>query len=83
MLIWSQLFFFSYKQASQADISNTVVLPITDYFPPYNYRLEEFLKKEVDLELSTLPDFEERVIDVSEVEQLMNSINAVTGTLPT
>ncbi|RLW03649.1 hypothetical protein DV515_00006375 [Chloebia gouldiae] len=40
-------------------------------------RLEEFLKKEVDLELSTLPDFEERVIDVSEVEQLMNSINAI------
>ncbi|XP_048173730.1 fibronectin type III and SPRY domain-containing protein 2 [Corvus hawaiiensis] len=40
-------------------------------------RLEEFLKKEVDLELSTLPEFEERVIDVSEVEQLMNSINAI------
>ncbi|XP_049668512.1 fibronectin type III and SPRY domain-containing protein 2 [Accipiter gentilis] len=40
-------------------------------------RLEEFLKKEVDLELSTLPDFEERVIDFSEVEQLMNSINSI------
>ncbi|XP_076203976.1 fibronectin type III and SPRY domain-containing protein 2 isoform X1 [Aptenodytes patagonicus] len=40
-------------------------------------RLEEFLKKEVDLELSTLPDFEERVIDFSEVEQLMNSINTI------
>ncbi|NWH68109.1 FSD2 protein, partial [Geococcyx californianus] len=40
-------------------------------------RLEEFLKKEVDLKLSTLPDFEERVIDVSEVEQLMNSINTI------
>ncbi|KFO06862.1 Fibronectin type III and SPRY domain-containing protein 2, partial [Balearica regulorum gibbericeps] len=39
--------------------------------------LEEFLKKEVDLELSTLPDFEERVIDFSEVEQLMNSINTI------
>lgn len=51
-------------------------------FFPYNYRLEEFLKKEVDLELSTLPDFEERVIDVSEVEQLMNSINAIPGSLP-
>ncbi|KAK2539467.1 Fsd2 [Columba livia] len=40
-------------------------------------RLEEFLKKEVHLELSTLPDFEERVIDFSEVEQLMNSINTI------
>uniref|UniRef100_A0A8C8ATT6 Fibronectin type III and SPRY domain containing 2 n=1 Tax=Otus sunia TaxID=257818 RepID=A0A8C8ATT6_9STRI len=40
-------------------------------------RLEEFLKKEVDLKLSTLPDFEERVIDFSEVEQLMNSINTI------
>ncbi|KFW71992.1 Fibronectin type III and SPRY domain-containing protein 2, partial [Pygoscelis adeliae] len=47
------------------------------FFFPYNYRLEEFLKKEVDLELSTLPDFEERVIDFSEVEQLMNSINTI------
>ncbi|XP_009555172.2 fibronectin type III and SPRY domain-containing protein 2 [Cuculus canorus] len=45
-------------------------LPVVD-------RLEEFLKKEVDLKLSTLPDFEERVIDVSEVEQLMNSINTI------
>lgn len=33
------------------------------------------------LELSTLPDFEERVIDFSEVEQLMNSINTIPGTL--
>ncbi|XP_061302847.1 fibronectin type III and SPRY domain-containing protein 2 isoform X2 [Pezoporus flaviventris] len=40
-------------------------------------RLEEFLKKEVDLELSTVPDFEERVMDFSEVEQLMNSINII------
>ncbi|NXK76642.1 FSD2 protein, partial [Amazona guildingii] len=40
-------------------------------------RLEEFLKKEVDLKLSTVPDFEERVIDFSEVEQLMNSINII------
>ncbi|XP_010152573.1 PREDICTED: fibronectin type III and SPRY domain-containing protein 2 [Eurypyga helias] len=40
-------------------------------------RLKEFLKKEVDLELSTLPDFEERVIDFSEAEKLMNSINAI------
>lgn len=36
----------------------------------------------MDLELSTLPDFEERVIDFSEVEQLMNSINTIPGTLP-
>ncbi|XP_074772784.1 fibronectin type III and SPRY domain-containing protein 2 isoform X2 [Athene noctua] len=40
-------------------------------------RLEEFLKEEVDLKLSTQPDFEERVIDFSEVEQLMNSINSI------
>ncbi|XP_026711421.1 fibronectin type III and SPRY domain-containing protein 2 [Athene cunicularia] len=40
-------------------------------------RLEDFLKKEVDLKLSTQPDFEERVIDFSEVEQLMNSINTI------
>ncbi|KFP20248.1 Fibronectin type III and SPRY domain-containing protein 2, partial [Egretta garzetta] len=46
-------------------------------FVSYNYRLEEFLKREVDLELATLPDFEERVIDFSEVEQLMNSINTI------
>lgn len=29
-----------------------------------------------------MPDFEERVIDFSEVEQLMNSINIISGTLP-
>ncbi|XP_061856152.1 fibronectin type III and SPRY domain-containing protein 2 [Colius striatus] len=40
-------------------------------------RLEEFLKKEMDLKLSTLPDFEKRYIDFSEVEQLMNSINTI------
>lgn len=59
-----------------------MVLPIKHIFFSYDYRLEEFLKKEVDLELSTLPDFEERVIDFSEVEQLMNSINTIPGTLP-
>lgn len=60
-----------------------MVLPIKHlFFFSYDYRLEEFLKKEVDLELSTLPDFEERVIDFSEVEQLMNSINSIPGTLP-
>uniref|UniRef100_A0A8C5J593 Fibronectin type III and SPRY domain containing 2 n=1 Tax=Junco hyemalis TaxID=40217 RepID=A0A8C5J593_JUNHY len=40
-------------------------------------KVKKFLKQEVNLELSTLPDFEERTIDVSEVEQLMNSINAI------
>uniref|UniRef100_A0A8C7A197 Fibronectin type III and SPRY domain containing 2 n=1 Tax=Nothoprocta perdicaria TaxID=30464 RepID=A0A8C7A197_NOTPE len=40
-------------------------------------RLEEFLKKEVNLELSVMPEFEERVIDFSEVEQLMNSLNTI------
>ncbi|XP_010177185.1 PREDICTED: fibronectin type III and SPRY domain-containing protein 2 [Mesitornis unicolor] len=40
-------------------------------------RLEEFLKKEVKLELSTPPDFKERTIDFSEVEQQMNSINTI------
>ncbi|KFQ30343.1 Fibronectin type III and SPRY domain-containing protein 2, partial [Mesitornis unicolor] len=39
--------------------------------------LEEFLKKEVKLELSTPPDFKERTIDFSEVEQQMNSINTI------
>ncbi|EOA96102.1 Fibronectin type III and SPRY domain-containing protein 2, partial [Anas platyrhynchos] len=59
-------------------ISNTMVLPIRLFFFFFNiYRLEEFLRKEVDLELSTLPDFEERKIDFSEVEQLMNSINTI------
>ncbi|NXF02207.1 FSD2 protein, partial [Smithornis capensis] len=59
-------------------ISNTMVLPIRNmFFFLLNYRLQEFLKQEVDLELSTLPDFEERVIDFSEVEQLMNSINTI------
>ncbi|NXV88608.1 FSD2 protein, partial [Calonectris borealis] len=59
-----------YLENDKADFMKT-------FFPPYNYRLEEFLKKEVDLKLSTLPDFEERVIDFSEVEQLMNSINTI------
>lgn len=60
-----------------------MVLPIRLFFFFFNiYRLEEFLRKEVDLELSTLPDFEERKIDFSEVEQLMNSINTIPGTLP-
>ncbi|KFV98150.1 Fibronectin type III and SPRY domain-containing protein 2, partial [Fulmarus glacialis] len=59
-----------YLENDKADFMKT-------FFSPYNYRLEEFLKKEVDLELSTLPDFEERVIDFSEVEQLMNSINTI------
>lgn len=59
-----------------------MVLQIRLFFPPYNYRLKEFLKKEVDLELSTQPEFEERVIDFSEVEQLMNSINTIPGTFP-
>jgi len=44
--------------------------------------LEKFLKKEVNLKLSTHPDFEERAIDFSEVEQLMNSINTIPGILP-
>uniref|UniRef100_U3IAM9 Fibronectin type III and SPRY domain containing 2 n=1 Tax=Anas platyrhynchos platyrhynchos TaxID=8840 RepID=U3IAM9_ANAPP len=42
-----------------------------------SFDCQEFLRKEVDLELSTLPDFEERKIDFSEVEQLMNSINTI------
>lgn len=36
----------------------------------------------MDLELSTLPEFEDRVIDFSEVEELMNSINTIPGALP-
>ncbi|KFP79672.1 Fibronectin type III and SPRY domain-containing protein 2, partial [Acanthisitta chloris] len=38
-----------------------------------------FLLHAMDLELSTLPDFEERVIDFSEVEQLMNTINTISA----
>ncbi|XP_067411846.1 fibronectin type III and SPRY domain-containing protein 2 [Emydura macquarii macquarii] len=40
-------------------------------------RLGEFLKKDMDLELSTLPHFEDRVIDFSDVQQLMESINTI------
>uniref|UniRef100_A0A7M4FD51 Fibronectin type III and SPRY domain containing 2 n=1 Tax=Crocodylus porosus TaxID=8502 RepID=A0A7M4FD51_CROPO len=40
-------------------------------------RLEKFLKKDLDLELSALPDFEDRAIDFSDMEQLMDSINTV------
>lgn len=67
-------------------IDNRMVSPILWHFQidvfSYYYRLEKFLKKEVNLKLSTHPDFEERAIDFSEVEQLMNSINTIPGILP-
>ncbi|XP_044521421.1 fibronectin type III and SPRY domain-containing protein 2 isoform X2 [Gracilinanus agilis] len=40
-------------------------------------RLGEFLKTKTDVELSTHPDFEDQTIDFSDVEQLMDSINAI------
>nr|XP_023958677.1 fibronectin type III and SPRY domain-containing protein 2 [Chrysemys picta bellii] len=46
---------------------------------PVVNRLGEFLKKDLDLELSTLPDFEDRVIDFSDVQQLMDSINTIAA----
>uniref|UniRef100_A0A8C4WFA9 Fibronectin type III and SPRY domain containing 2 n=1 Tax=Gopherus evgoodei TaxID=1825980 RepID=A0A8C4WFA9_9SAUR len=42
-------------------------------------KLGEFLKKDMDLVLSTLPDFEDRVIDFSDVQQLMDSINTIAA----
>uniref|UniRef100_A0A8D0L7R6 Fibronectin type III and SPRY domain containing 2 n=1 Tax=Sphenodon punctatus TaxID=8508 RepID=A0A8D0L7R6_SPHPU len=43
----------------------------------YCCRLEEFLKKEMDLELSVPADFEDKVIDFSDVQQLMDSVNTL------
>ncbi|XP_036591548.1 fibronectin type III and SPRY domain-containing protein 2 [Trichosurus vulpecula] len=40
-------------------------------------RLGEFLKTKTDVELSTHPDFEDQTIDFSDIEQLMDSINAI------
>ncbi|XP_074151404.1 fibronectin type III and SPRY domain-containing protein 2 [Sminthopsis crassicaudata] len=40
-------------------------------------RLGEFLKTKTDVELSAHPDFEDQTIDFSDIEQLMDSINAI------
>ncbi|XP_054858713.1 fibronectin type III and SPRY domain-containing protein 2 [Eublepharis macularius] len=40
-------------------------------------RLDDFLKRDVDVELSTPADFEDRVIDFSDVGELMDAVNAV------
>uniref|UniRef100_A0A8C8VQI1 Fibronectin type III and SPRY domain containing 2 n=1 Tax=Pelusios castaneus TaxID=367368 RepID=A0A8C8VQI1_9SAUR len=40
-------------------------------------RLGEYFKKDLDLELSTQPDFEDSVIDFSAIQQLMDAINTI------
>uniref|UniRef100_A0A674JWT3 Fibronectin type III and SPRY domain containing 2 n=1 Tax=Terrapene triunguis TaxID=2587831 RepID=A0A674JWT3_9SAUR len=59
------------KDKEKADFIKAAI-PVVD-------RLGEFLKKDMDLELSTLPDFEDRVIDFSDVQQLMDSINTIAA----
>ncbi|XP_074863080.1 fibronectin type III and SPRY domain-containing protein 2 [Carettochelys insculpta] len=57
------------KEQEKADFIKAAV-PVVD-------RLGEFLKKDMDLELSTLPDFEDRVIDFADIQQLLDSINTI------
>nr|XP_020645827.1 fibronectin type III and SPRY domain-containing protein 2 [Pogona vitticeps]XP_020645828.1 fibronectin type III and SPRY domain-containing protein 2 [Pogona vitticeps] len=45
-------------------------------------RLERFLKRDVDVNVSTPADFEARVIDFSEIQGLMDSIKSVPAPLP-
>ncbi|XP_066492419.1 fibronectin type III and SPRY domain-containing protein 2 [Tiliqua scincoides] len=45
------------------------------------YRLDEFLKKNVDIELPTSADFETQVINFSDVQRVMDSINTVPALL--
>uniref|UniRef100_A0A8C0IWP8 Fibronectin type III and SPRY domain containing 2 n=1 Tax=Chelonoidis abingdonii TaxID=106734 RepID=A0A8C0IWP8_CHEAB len=59
------------KDKEKADFIKAAV-PVVD-------RLREFLKKDMDLVLSTSPDFEDRVIDFSDVQQLMDSINTIAA----
>ncbi|XP_069481080.1 fibronectin type III and SPRY domain-containing protein 2 [Ambystoma mexicanum] len=40
-------------------------------------RLEEFLKADVDLQMVTYPEYENKTIDFSEVQQLLDSINTL------
>ncbi|XP_060115950.1 fibronectin type III and SPRY domain-containing protein 2 [Heteronotia binoei] len=46
------------------------------------HRLDDFLEKDVDITLSTPADFEDRVIDFSDVGELMDSVIAVPAVLP-
>ncbi|XP_077173864.1 fibronectin type III and SPRY domain-containing protein 2 isoform X2 [Paroedura picta] len=46
------------------------------------HRLDDFLKKDVDIKLSTPADFEDRVIDFSDVGELMDSVIAVPAASP-
>ncbi|XP_062998647.1 fibronectin type III and SPRY domain-containing protein 2 [Elgaria multicarinata webbii] len=41
------------------------------------HRLDKFLKKDVDVDLSTPADFEARVLDFSDVQKLMDSVTAL------
>ncbi|KAG6927216.1 fibronectin type III and SPRY domain containing 2 [Chelydra serpentina] len=59
------------KDKEKADFIKAAV-PVVD-------RLGEFFKKDMDLELSTLPDFEDTVIDFSDVQQLIDSINTIAA----
>ncbi|XP_048337853.1 fibronectin type III and SPRY domain-containing protein 2 [Sphaerodactylus townsendi] len=45
-------------------------------------RLDDFLKKDVDVKLSTPADFEDRVIDFSDAGELMDSVDAVPAISP-
>ncbi|KAH0619996.1 hypothetical protein JD844_014481 [Phrynosoma platyrhinos] len=45
-------------------------------------RLEKFLKKDLDVDLSTPTDYEARVIDFSDVQQLMDSVDSLPAPLP-
>ncbi|XP_042332984.1 LOW QUALITY PROTEIN: fibronectin type III and SPRY domain-containing protein 2 [Sceloporus undulatus] len=45
-------------------------------------RLEKFLKKDLDVDLSTPTDYEARVIEFSDVQQLMDSVDCLPAPLP-
>ncbi|XP_034988109.2 fibronectin type III and SPRY domain-containing protein 2 [Zootoca vivipara] len=47
-----------------------------------SHRLVDFLKKDVDIDLSVPTNFESRVIDFSDIQELMDSINSVPAPLP-
>ncbi|XP_077774961.1 fibronectin type III and SPRY domain-containing protein 2 isoform X2 [Podarcis muralis] len=47
-----------------------------------SHRLVDFLKKDVDIDLSVPTNFEARVIDFSDIQELMDSINSVPAPLP-
>nr|XP_008120397.1 PREDICTED: fibronectin type III and SPRY domain-containing protein 2 [Anolis carolinensis] len=60
--------------ANKADTMKTAVTTMD--------RLEEFLKKDVDVDLSTPIEYEARVIEFSDVQQLMDSVDSLPATFP-